>query len=569
MILGVLLSLSLTGIILLKPLPVRAQASVNVNNLDYLYRDIDKLVAHQLVDIIIVGQRPYSRREFARITSEAMRKFPALEKKLSDPNLSEKKKRSLRKRIAYIKPILARLKKEFREELIQRGVLKGETKWYSVHLLDKVYADTTVTNSLPRTVPANGLGQIDAFINPLVQYRQGRHIVDGGTLSLETTHWVRASNHLAINFRPRVQLGIGRDGQPDINDFFVQELYAKFFVKNFEIEIGRDNVLYGQGKNAGLLLSNNPRGLDMIKLSNDTPFIFPSVLKYLGAIKLSYFLANLGPEQNFSYPFLVGYKLSAQPLSFFEFGFALLTELGGQGAPFASTEDLILEVVPFGALIKTTDIENSNKMGGFDFRFRIPTARNLELYSEIIWDDSHTPSDIQKFFWDDVGYIGGFYLGRITNSGTVDMRFEFHHTGIRYYQHGQFSTGLAMNQFILGDILGPNGLGLYGNVSWDINSENILSFDGALESRSADVYTTAPPFIFVKVEDKPEERRFRGVASWLLRMNDIPLTLGVQLGFERVQNFNFIAGNGRNNFLGRVNLQIDIDSWTRFPRGSS
>src|SRR5690606_21122954 len=74
-----------------------AQVSVNVDTLDPVYRDVDKLVSHGLVKKIIMGQRPFSRREIARITAEALVQFKKLEERLADPEISEAKNKSLRK----------------------------------------------------------------------------------------------------------------------------------------------------------------------------------------------------------------------------------------------------------------------------------------------------------------------------------------------------------------------------------------------------------------------------------------------------------------------------------------
>ena len=549
------------------------QASVNVNLLDTVYRDIDKLVGQGLVDKIIMGQRPFSRREIARITGEAIRNLPRLEKRLENSEISEKKKERIRKRLEYIEPILLRLKKRFQEEMIQLGYLPGRSKWYSVHLLDQTDFDTSVDNSLPRGIPPTGLGTTDAIINPLLQYRQGRHIVDGSNLSLETSSWLRASDHFALLVRPRFQLGLGRDGQPDLNDAYVQELYGKIFFKNFEIEVGRDNVFYGQGYDAGLLLSKNPRGLDMIKISNDIPGFLPWVFKYMGAQKLSFFYADLGPEQNFPNAYLVGWKWSLQPFSFWEIGFSNILQSGGDGSPSASFGKRVADVFPIVdfAIVTDEDFQISNKLAGVDMRFRIPPARNLELYVEAIIDD-YDARRLKSIFWQDAGYVFGFYLPRLMDSGALDLRMEFHHTGIRFYRHAQFTSGWTLNKFILGDQLGPDGNAIYTWLNWDINSQNLITFSGAYERRSNDNYISIEDddgFEFVKVSDLPKENRIRTVASWQHRVVGLPILFFAQLGYERVINFDFLEGNNRNNFLGRIHFQIFFDKTTRFPRNYS
>ena len=538
----------------LAPSSVWPQASVNVSTQDPVYRDIDKLVANGLIKKIIMGQRPFSRREIARLTKEAMYYWQSQKEKVGEG------------RASYIETILNRLKRDYAEELIQLDALPGEKRAISAHLLEEVELDLTVTNSqaeaLPPLVP---IGGIDAVINPMLDYRQGRHLVQGVNLGLETSHWLRASNHFAMLFRPRFQIGEGPAN--DENRFDALNLYGKFLIKNFEMEVGRDNLFYGQGKDAGLLLSSNPRGLDMVKISNDEPFFFPWVFKYLGAQKFSFFYADLGPEQFFPNSYLVGYKWSLQPVSFFEFGLSLGTMSGGDGSPAASFGERVQDIFPFGQVSGADQIQIGNKFAGFDLRFRIPPARGLELYLETLFDDYHDIFDssakLKKTFVYDAGYIAGLYLPRVDSAGRVDLRLEYHRTGVRYYRHGQFSGGWTLNRFLMGDNLGPNAQGFYGTINWDLNSRNILSFNGAYEFRSNDIWiTTEPGFNFEKIQDNPDEKRYRFMSGWTHRMEDLPLTLLASLGYERVSNFGFVQGVGRNNVLGQVQFQINLDKWT-------
>lgn len=546
-----------------------SQASVNVNPNDWVYRDIQKLVANGLVDKIIWGQRPFSRREVARITGDAIRSLPRLEDQLNDPNVSKKKKQKIANRLAYLRPIIERLIKRFKEELIQLDYLKGKKSWYSVHILDHTRLGTTIDDSLPRNIPANGLGGIDAVINPLLQYRQGRHVVDGANLALETESWLRATNHFALMSNSRIQLGLGRDGQPDIKGVFPLELYGKFFVKNFQVQIGRGHVIYGQGKDSGVLLSMNPRGLDMVNISNDIPFFFPSFLKYLGAQKLSFFYADLGPEQNFPHAYLVGYKWTLQPLSFFEIGFSNAVQSGGEGSPSASFGERVSDALPIMHVIAGSQEEIGNKIGGVDLRFRIPTLRFTEIYLEAMFDDADFAQP-RKLLWQEAGYVFGVYLPRLANSGAVDLRLEWHHTGIRFYRHGQYTSGFTLNQFILGDDLGPDANGGYVWVNWDVDQNNLLTFTGAYERRSNDQYIAlTDPFRFEKVKTLPKENRIRVTGSWEHRAQGVPIRFLVQLGYERVINFAFTGGQDLNNFLGRVGFDFYFGKHTSFPRQSS
>ena len=547
------------------PQIVFAQASVNVNTLEPIYRDIDKLVANGLVFKIIMGQKPFSRKEIARITAEALHNFPQLEKELQNPNLSEKDKNKIQARIDYLQPILNRLQKDYHEELVEIGAISGEKYKYSWHLVEKTTVDLTGSNSLPRVLNNdNGLGAINAVINPLLQYQQGRHLVDGTNLSLETSHWARLTDYFAFYFQPRFQMGMALDnGQANDNNIYVMNLYGKFNYHNFEVQVGRDNLFWGQGNNAGLLLSNNPRGLDMVKLSSDSPFILPSVLRYLGAHKLSFFYADLGPDQYFPHSYLSGYKWSWLPISFFEFGLSMMVESGGDGSPSASFGKRVKAEFAFNPETAGQDI--SNKQGGFEMRFRIPPLRGTELYLETAFEDRHNNMFSHSQWVDDAAYVGGLYLPRLSNTGNVDLRLEYHYTGPRFYRHGDFRSGMTLNQFIIGDNLGPNAQGAYAILNWDINDRNIVTPELAFESRSNDTWAAdnTKDFNLVKIASFPSENRYRLGTTWFHRFASFPLDVKLKGAYERVYNFNFVSGSDRNNFLGELTFQFNFDKWTR------
>src|SRR3954463_3951549 len=60
------------AIVALAPAGVlRAQATVTVPVQDPVYRDLDRLFGSGLIKTMVVGMRPYSRREIARIIADA------------------------------------------------------------------------------------------------------------------------------------------------------------------------------------------------------------------------------------------------------------------------------------------------------------------------------------------------------------------------------------------------------------------------------------------------------------------------------------------------------------------
>src|SRR5688572_16656028 len=75
---------------LLIPCALLAQSRVTIPVQDPVYRDIDRLIALRLVEVGLYGQRPYSRREIARITREARASIDKLEVSASTRRIVER-----------------------------------------------------------------------------------------------------------------------------------------------------------------------------------------------------------------------------------------------------------------------------------------------------------------------------------------------------------------------------------------------------------------------------------------------------------------------------------------------
>lgn len=535
-----------------------AQVSVNVPVSDPVYRDIDLLIAHGLIDKIILGQKPYSRTEIARLVAEAKAHLPRLSPKPSDSSAIQEHQQ---RKIDYLKPILDRLEVEYAEELL-RAENKSQAPRFSFHPLEKVETSIDAVFSPPRPLKNNnGLGVISAVVQPIMQYREGRNFIDGTTLSLETAHWLRLGDHVAFYARPRFQLAFSRDDSGDDHSVTVQNLYAKFYLKNIELEIGRDSVFWGQGSDSGFIASRSPRGFDLIKLSNDRPIFLPWIFKYLGPNKFSFFYSDLGPSSYFPHSYLLGYKWSFQPLTFLEFGFTASVEGGGDGSPGTFTDRLVDAL-----LVKGPDVEVSNKEATAEMHLRIPPLRNTQVYLEFGMEDFGTLGDsARKWLIDDAGWLLGIYVPRLDDLGKFDLRFEYHRTGVRYYRHYQFFTGWTLNDFMRGDALGPDAQGFYLTSRAQLNPKDLLTFKAAFETRRNDEYTIEGFFYeFVKINDLPDEHRLRLGLSWQHRFEKFPMLFEAGLTYERAQNFNFVAGQSRNNLACGISFRFNFDEFSSY-----
>ncbi|MDO8644410.1 MAG: capsule assembly Wzi family protein [bacterium] len=506
--------------LLLFPFNLSGYSTPNVSLDSPAYRQIDKLVSFGLIDDAIYGQRPWSRHEMARMTGEAIK---ILEKR--GPVFPEDK---------FLNP----LKKEFHEELVCQGFVPGECRDLEFHFLEQARLDYTFLESPYRTIAGPTTQSVNAFMNPLIDYQEGRHFADGHTVALESGHSTYLTKYFSLSGSPRLEVLVP-DDDATANDanLVIQNLQGKFNISNFELEIGRDSIVWGQGQNGGLLLSNNARPLDQVKLSNDSPITLPWLFKYLGPSKAAFFVADLGPEQFYSHPLLAGFKLSIKPFSFLELGASQAVILGGSGAPEGSFLEYVGEVFGIrpGIGFDTNDVgksdENlSNRLMGLELRITIPPLRHSQIYYEMFTEACCGVFD-QLY-----GYYGGLYIPRLTPSGTVDLRIEWVHTPPVLYTHGAFPSGWTLNQKLLGHNIGPNGDGIEMEMGVDFSERWQDTTTLAFESRGR----------------TPDEDRYRFINTLSHQYNQ-NFNIHGTTGYELVNDFNTV-GNRIHNFLFQIGL---------------
>jgi hypothetical protein len=539
---------------------VGAQATTTVSPLDRVYHNLERLMDYGLVNKAILSQRPYSRREIARIVLSATQALTLLEStEIANGGVSQQGKSS---KYEEIEKVLRALQEDYADE-IQPLADSGVVWPTKVHVLGRVSLDVTSSRSSARAVPAdNGIGTIDAWIDPLTADREGRMLFDGTTDAIETNHTLE-TKYLALSVTPRFTRANRADGSA-ITRASLQDAELRLLFHNVVLETGHQYLIVGEGLNGGLLLSNNAPPLDLVELTNDTLIALPSFLKHLGPARLALFYADLGRQQVHPGAYFAGYKLSFEPTRNFEFGVSVFTKSGGAGSTKASLSSRILDLFPFiqrsayANLIGTgNQDEFSDRYAGLDGRWRFPEAHNVETFSELLLNDF----DIRRLgsiFWEDAGHVFGVMIPRVGPSELWTLQSEFHHTGIRYYEHYQYKSGETLRQTLIGDPLGPNALGTYLQLTRDFDARRGLSFVGAWEWRSNDQYIGVGgpqgQLAFKRTEIRPKETRARLSGKYEVQSAVMGLGGLLEAGIERTLNFGFVQGTDKWGALARVAL---------------
>lgn len=487
---------------------IGAQATVTVPPSDPIYRTLDDLAAAGRITTMIVGQRPYTRREIARLLGEAG-------------------ERDLQTRFGDV----------------------------ALRIVESVTGETMVLNSPSRALPNDSSGSTDAAINPFLDYREGRQYAEhGATAAVETYHLASAGPHIGVAMRPRFSTAASQR-------FFLEQAAAHVALGNVTVDAGRDYNFVGQGRYAGVAGSMNAQGLDMVRLSTESPWTLPSFLRPAGPVKGTLYVADVGNgDVGFPHSKILGYEISLLPRSRIEIGLHALEKFGGRGTPPVSLLTHVLDATmlyyPFFHPGNDSSRFAERLVGG-DFRLRIPGAAGLEVYGDAALRDFDIRR-LKSILVDETGGLLGFRVACLRKCGAMRLQGEWHKTGIRFYSSGRFLSGLTYHQHYLGDALGLRGRAAYLWLDGTGRAGTTWSVQGAYEARNGSLYEAVAGkndvnFHFIDYARRPSEHRLRLLAD-VSGALDAHTRVRLETGIEQVGNFAF-SNERRTNGLGRVVLE--------------
>lgn len=517
-----------------------AQASPYVPNVDPVYQDLDGLIAAGWVKTEIGTQRPYSRRTVARLSVEAR------DHVTRNPTAHQSR----------LMEALARLEQEFAPEIRSRCADGGTTcAGRSRVTVRSVSTDATWADSPGRQVPTSydsvDASYIDANLNPLLQKNEGRVLVDGATFGTEAVVDFTIGNHISGQVHPRLWNADPRGESATNAGATLQEGYVRALFRNVAVELGRNHVADGYGREAGPILSQNARGLDLLRLSFERPVVLPSFLRVVGPANGSALIADMGGNSDTPHSRLVVFTGSIHPHRGLELGATLLNHFGGQGIPtvtFLRRLQDVFMIYPQGDAI-------SDKVFGASARLTIPSARSQFYVDMMTTDDHHYLKFAGQALVTEAVWTGGAKVTGLGTDGRTDLWVEARRSGLRPYTHHSLTSGLTMDGRIIGDAMGPLGTGTTAGIDWR-GSRHAVSLSAAWERYSgADRYSHAEggDIVWRRIVDRPDETRFRIVTNWSTDAGARRVGTSVRIGYERLARMLF-TGTSRSNFLVQVRI---------------
>ncbi|MDY7032627.1 MAG: capsule assembly Wzi family protein, partial [Thermodesulfobacteriota bacterium] len=258
--------------------------SVNVPLDHWSYAALDKLVSIGFIDSSLLGTKPFSRVEMARLIEEALEKRQE----------SEETKR-------VVLSLLKRLKREFKEELIILGTLDGFSARSFIKPVEDIYFKCIYGDE-----------------EPDLENQRGDIFAEGSNYRFGFSSRMKFWNHIAFSFHPELKYQKEEEDWEKKGELI--EGYGKLDVFNLEIEVGRDSLWWGPGYYGSMLMSNNAEPFDLVKISNSRPILLPWFFRYMGPFKATWFLTELEDEREIHEPNLTGFRLNFKPHPSLELG---------------------------------------------------------------------------------------------------------------------------------------------------------------------------------------------------------------------------------------------------------
>jgi membrane-associated phospholipid phosphatase len=349
----------------------------------WVYPAFERLAALGLVNSAIMGLKPWTRMECARLAEEATESLQTADAQNQEAA-----------------GLVTRLQQEFAYET---GLLSGGHNLTAN--LDSLYV-RTVSISGPALTNSDHFGQTVAydFGRP---YERGTNGQAGGSFEA-------AAGPLVIYVRAEYQHAPATAGYSDtVRDVMAQadavpvtevpsgasatvnrpellDAYAAVDIHNWQLEVGSQSLDWSPA-NDSMMWSDNAEPVTMVRLVNPEPFSLPGFLRQIGPVRIDQLFGRLEGHPYVPNPFVYGQKISVKPFPFLELGFGRRTTIGGTGSdsPLTSTN---LGLSFLGIVRPSINHIPGGSDSEMDWTFYVPKVRHyIVLYGDAYAEDDILP----------------------------------------------------------------------------------------------------------------------------------------------------------------------------------
>ncbi len=287
-------------------------------------------------------------------------------------------------------------------------------------------------------------------------------------------------------------------GQPAVSQFQLLDAYVGLMFSNWQVSFGRQSLWWGPGDGGPMMLSDNAAPLDMFRINRTTPFKLPSVLGWLGPMRLEFFLGQLSGQQfmelnsavgSFTQtlhpqPMIHGERFTFKPTQNFEFGFSRTVIFAGEQVPFTlrSFKNSMFSLSTSNGG-NGGQADPGDRRSGLDWSYRVPKFRDwMTFYGDAFTDDQISPIA----YFDRSAIRGGLYFSQLPGLPKLDLRVEGVYTDLPaggrlshgfFYSNDRYLNGYTSQGQLLGSWIGREGQGAQAWANYWFTARNRLQLN--------------------------------------------------------------------------------------------
>jgi hypothetical protein len=286
-------------------------------------------------------------------------------------------------------------------------------------------------------------------------------------------------------------------GTPAVNQFRLLDAYVGLTTSNWEFSFGKQSLWWGPGEGGPMMFSDNAVPINMFRVNRVEPVKLPSILGWLGPMRMEFFLGQLDGYEFISsptgfvgqfgqslslQPFINGQKVSFKPTRNLEFGVSRTTIYGGPGYPLTLHTFIRSIISTENRGTVGTQRKPGDRRSGVDFSYRVPGLRNwVSFYADGFTDDEFSP----------IGYVdrsawrAGLYFSHFPRIQKLDLRVEGVYTDNPlggaldhgfYYFNDTWRSGYRNDGNLIGSWIGRQGQGAQAWSTYWFTPRNKIQF---------------------------------------------------------------------------------------------
>jgi hypothetical protein len=462
----------------------------------WIYPLLERLIALGYMRSNILGMRPWTRLQCARMVEESGEKFGS---NADDRGEAAGIYKSLAQEFA---PEIARLEGAANVGAQVNSVYTRMTGISGTPLRDSYHFGQSLINDYGRPY-WTGFNDItgvsaEAETGPLAFNLQAeyQHAPAMPSYSAQTLVAIGAAD-LTPPFA---------NGTPQVNQVQLLNSTVSLNIANVQFSFGEQSAWLGSGESGSFLMSNNAAPFPMVKIDDVQPHDIPGLSKILGPFRAEFFIGQLsghhwetclvascqtypgypdvvGPNI-VPQPFIQGSKISFQPTPNFEFGMGYTAMFGGPGLP-----------VTFANFFRTFYVHSSNaannpgkRISEADFSYRVPGLRNwLTVYLDSLVTDEFSPIGSTR-----ANVNPGIFMPRLPKIPKMELRAEGFNVsrttefspGFVYSDNRRFLGGYTNDGVLMGSWIGRAGRGGQGWLTYWLSPRNKIQLGYRLQGVS-------------------------------------------------------------------------------------